>query len=58
MPFLAGRGAWPSALSRARVFRVYRNEAEILDQKKRAVQAQVFSQEGHGGILNYFLSVA
>src|SRR5438128_66109 len=40
MPFLRGLGAWPSALSRARVFRVYRSEAETLDQKKRTVQAQ------------------
>jgi len=30
MPFLAGRGAWLSALSRPRVFRVHRSEAESL----------------------------
>jgi len=46
MPFLAGRGAWPSALSRARGFRVYRSEAGDPWQEKRAVQAQVFSEEG------------
>src|SRR5258705_414935 len=47
MPFVAGRGAWPSALSRAHGFFVFRSEAKILDQKKRAVQAQVFGREGH-----------
>jgi len=43
---MARRSAWPPALSRARGFRVYRSGAETLDQKKRAVQALVFSQEG------------
>src|SRR5258708_4207195 len=32
MPFLAGRGAWPSALSRARGFRVHRSAAKTLDR--------------------------
>ena len=46
MPFVAGRGVWPSALSRARGFRVYRSEAETLDQKKRADQAQGLARKG------------
>src|SRR5215831_4156525 len=46
MPFVAGRGAWPSALSRARGFRVYRSEAETLDQRKRADRAQGLARKG------------
>jgi len=36
MPFVAGRGAWPSALSSPRVFRVHRSEAapEAIRQAK------------------------
>jgi hypothetical protein len=47
MPFVAGRGAWPSALSRARVFRVYRSEAKtLLDQEKRTVRRRFSGRKG------------
>jgi hypothetical protein len=39
-------GARRLAVRAVNGFRVYRNEAETLDQKKRAVQAQVFSRKG------------
>jgi len=45
MPFLAGGSAWPSALSRARCWRLSERSGDPW-QEKRAVQAQSFSRKG------------
>jgi hypothetical protein len=44
MPFVAGRGAWPSALSRPRGFRVHRNESE--DPGEAPEKGAGFGQKG------------
>jgi hypothetical protein len=46
MPFVAGRGDWPSALSRARGFGVYRSEAETLDRRSGLLGADLARKGG------------
>ena len=46
MPFVAGEGACPSALSRAPVYGVHRSEAKTLAQEKRTDQAQGLARKG------------
>ena len=58
MPFVAGRGAWPSALSRARVFRVHRNVVKSLDRSSGRIRRR-FEHEGQErGINNVTLRVS
>ena len=53
MVFVAAGESCLAAPLTVRGFRVYRSEAQTLDQKKRADQAQILSQEGQTGVKPY-----